>query len=197
MESQSLVFLSLISVLAAINTPTPYPTGPTFAPVPGCNTNTSILNDSSLCSGLSDGNYELRINGALFPMNFLSCVAGIPYCRFCPDPNGPLLYYTPACDQCLSFADFNASNCFTTEPTGTPLPPPNCPTNQTLNDAQCAEQGADFCGNRMDYRMPPDPRVFLMCYNGKYVDCMECQYGLQFIELRNFRNESDIYGHCA
>ena len=71
------------------------------------NTNTSILNDSSLCSGLSDGNYELRINGALFPMNFLSCVAGIPYCRFCPDPNGPLLYYTPACDQCLSLADFS------------------------------------------------------------------------------------------
>ena len=71
------------------------------------------------------------------------------------------------------------------------------PTNQTLNDAQCAEQGADFCGNRMDYRMPPDPRVFLMCYNGKYVDCMECQYGLQFLELRNFRNESDLYGHCA
>ena len=71
------------------------------------------------------------------------------------------------------------------------------PTNQTLNDAQCAQLGADFCGNRADYRIPADAKVFLMCYNGKYVDCMECQHGLQFIELKNFKNEYDIYGHCA
>ena len=71
------------------------------------------------------------------------------------------------------------------------------PTNQTLNDAQCAELGADFCGNRADYRIPADPQVFLMCYNGKYVDCMECQHELQFIELTNFKNEYDIYGQCA
>ena len=69
------------------------------------NTNTSILSDSSLCSGRSDGNYALVINNELFKENFLSCVHGIAYCRFCPDANGPILHYSEVCDQCLYPAD--------------------------------------------------------------------------------------------
>ena len=69
------------------------------------NTNTSILDDSSQCSGRNDGNYALVINGVLLPENFLSCVHGIAYCRFCPDANGPILHNSEECDQCLYPAD--------------------------------------------------------------------------------------------
>ena len=73
------------------------------------NVNTSILSDSSQCSGRPDGNYALVINNVTFKNNFLSCVHGIAYCRPCPDPAGPLLYYSEVCDQCLLPAD--ASKC--------------------------------------------------------------------------------------
>ena len=69
------------------------------------NINTSILSDSSLCSGRTDGNYALIINNVTFQENFLSCVHGIAYCRFCPDANGPILHYSEECDQCLYPAD--------------------------------------------------------------------------------------------
>ena len=73
------------------------------------------------------------------------------------------------------------------------------PTNATANDEQCSELGSDFCGNRVDYRMNPTnapTAIFLMCYNGKYVDCMICQFGL-FRELINFNGHPDIYGYCG
>ena len=73
------------------------------------------------------------------------------------------------------------------------------PTNTTANDEQCSELGSDFCGNRVDYRSNPTNSptpIFLMCYNGKYVDCMSCQVGV-FRELVNFNGDPDIYGFCA
>ena len=69
------------------------------------NTNTIILDDSSQYSGRNDGNYALVITGVLLPENFLSCVHGIAYCRFCPGANGPILHNSEECDQCLYPAD--------------------------------------------------------------------------------------------
>ena len=73
------------------------------------------------------------------------------------------------------------------------------PTNSTANDEQCSELGYDFCGNRVDYRVNPmnnRTRIFLMCYNGRYIDCMSCQVGL-FTELKNLNGDPDNYGFCS
>lgn len=70
------------------------------------NITTSILDDASICSGRADGNYALIVGGETFSENFVSCIAGEPYCRFCQDPNADtILHYSEVCNQCLSPTD--------------------------------------------------------------------------------------------
>lgn len=192
MDFQLLTFFSLVAITTA-TTPATNVTGPPLETVP------PNLCVDDLCNGNEDGNYELVINGDTLENHFLQCTNGEATCTACPDPNlpgGPLVY-SPECDQCMS-DERNRSECYTTEPTGTPLPRPDCPTNTTLNDQQCAEFGSDFCGNRVNHENNPSnepTELFLMCYNGKYVDCMKCQVG-KFYEMKNWKGDNDIYGHC-
>ena len=63
---------------------------------------------NSLCRGLSNGNYVLRIFSTVYTNYYLTCSNYHAFCRPCA-PTHPPLVYSSYCDKCLSAK--NAGKC--------------------------------------------------------------------------------------